>query len=47
MIPVFRIGGTSVLFVLLVVVVTLGTINLLAKAYPNSTYAAVVGALFH
>lgn len=46
MIPVFRISGTSALFIFLTVTVLFGTLHLLATAYPNSTFAHVwVGAL--
>lgn len=46
MIPVFRIGGTSILFVFLAVLVTYGTLHLLATAYPDSLFAKLwVGAL--
>lgn len=46
MVPVFRIGGTSVLFVFLAVLVTYGSLHLLATAYPDSKFAHVwVGAL--
>lgn len=46
MIPVFRIGGTSILFVFLAVLVLYGTLHLLATAYPDSAFTRVwVGAL--
>lgn len=41
MIPVFRIGATSVLYITLVVVVIFGTLHLLAAAYPDSTFRKV------
>lgn len=46
MIPVFRIGGTSILFVTLSVIVVFGTLHLLATAYPDSKFSKVwVGGL--
>lgn len=46
MIPVFRIGGTSILFVTLTVLVVFGTLHLLATAHPDSMFSKVlVGAL--
>lgn len=41
MIPVFRIGGTSILFVFLAVLITYGTLHLLAASYPDSTFKRV------
>lgn len=38
MIPVFRIGGTSILFIFLAVLVTYGTLHLVAATYPDSAF---------
>lgn len=46
MVPVFRIGGTSVLFIFLSVLIIFGTLHLVAAAYPDSRFTKVwVGAL--
>lgn len=46
MIPVFRIGGMSVLYIAIVVIVIFGTLHLLATAHPQSAFTKVwVGAL--
>ena len=41
MIPVFRIGGTSILYIFLVVLVLYGTLHLIAATYPDSTFKRV------